>query len=133
VDPLFAQHRANRHKAAGKGFGQHHDVRVHRAVVFDGEKFSRAPHAGLHLVVNEQRAMLAAELLRREQVAGAGRFTPLPWTGSTMNPATSPFFNSFSSASRSLKGIMRQSGRNGAKPSRKLLSPLSASAPLVRP
>jgi hypothetical protein len=46
--------------------------------VFDGEKFSRAAHAGLHFVVNEQRAVLAAELLRGEQIAGRGRFTPLP-------------------------------------------------------
>ena len=50
-----------------------------------------------------------------------------------MNAATSPFFNSASNASKSLNGMARQSGRNGAKPSRKLSSPFTPSAPLVRP
>ena len=70
MDPFLAQHRAYRHKPGGKAFGQHHDVRVHRAFVFDGQKSSGAPHARLHFVIDEQRAVLAAELLRGEEITG---------------------------------------------------------------
>jgi hypothetical protein len=50
---------------------------IHRAVVFDGQEFAGAAHAGLHFVVNEQRAVFAAKLLRLEQIAGGGHVDAL--------------------------------------------------------
>ena len=56
-----------------------------------------------------------------------------PWTGSTMNAATSPARSSRSSASRSPKGTRAQPGSIGPKPSLKNSSPTSARGPRVTP
>ena len=69
MNPLLAQHGAHGHEAAGKGLGQHHDVRVHVTVMLDCQKSSRAPHARLHLVGNENGPVLAAKPGGLAQVA----------------------------------------------------------------
>jgi hypothetical protein len=38
VNPALAEHGPHRHVTAGERLGQHHDVRVHITVVFDGQK-----------------------------------------------------------------------------------------------
>ncbi len=92
MNPFLAQHRAHGNESGGKGFGENHDVRVNRAFVFDGEKFSRAAHAGLDFVVNEQRAVLAAKLLRGEQITGRGKIHALALNRLDDEPCDVAFF-----------------------------------------
>ena len=40
--------------------------------MFNGEKLSGASHTRLNLVVDEQRAMLAAQFLSGQQITGVG-------------------------------------------------------------
>jgi len=76
-----------------------------------------APHARLHLVGDENRPRAGGKSRRpRAGSPAQGCSLPCPGPARPRKAATSRLPSSRSSVSRSLKGIWRQSGKNGRNP-----------------
>ena len=80
---------ARQRKAAGQRFGDGDQVRLD-AGILDAEHLAGAREAGLHLVGDQQDAVLVADLAQRLAAvrSGAGWKPPSPCTGSMMIAAT---------------------------------------------
>ena len=126
------QQRSDRHVPARERLRDGNEVGL-EAPVLEREQLPGAAEARLHLVDAEERPVAPAERLRALEVAGGGRFTPLPWTGSTRNTATSSRRSSSSSASRSPNGTRSKPGSSGPKRSVNSGFPFAESEPSVRP
>ncbi len=68
ADALARDDAAQRH-AAGDALGRADDVRLHTPVL-DGPPASRASHAGLHFVYDQQNAVAVAQLAQQREKAG---------------------------------------------------------------
>ena len=69
--------RTDRHEAARERLGQQHEVRLDPPVL-RRQKATGAPHAGLDLVGDEQRAVGPAQAGRFGQIVVAREIDPLP-------------------------------------------------------
>ena len=127
-DPLAHQHRADRHMPARKRLREQHHVGLD-VPMLDREEAAGAPEAGLDLVGDEQRAVAAADLGGRLQIA----------VGRQVDALALDRLDDEGRASRGGQRALQrrqvvernavQSGSSGSKPSRKIASPLSDSAP----
>ena len=127
---LGREHRADR-EAAAEPLRERDGVGPAPDAVAPEEP-SEPPDARLHLVDEEQRAVLVGDRAkRREEPGGAGRTPPSPCTGSTMM-ARRRGPSRASTASTSPYGTC-VTGPSGPKPSRYFGVPVIESAPSVRP
>ena len=86
-----ADHAAEREPVAD-ALGEGEQVGSHAVRLVAPEVVAGAPPAGLHLVGDEQDAVLVEHLLRTRRSSPSGGITnpPTPWIGSAIMHATSP-------------------------------------------
>ena len=116
---LGGEERADR-KAAAKRLGERHHVGLDAGALV-GEQLAGAAHAGLHLVEDQQQAVLVAQRAQAfEKLVGVHRTPPSPWIGSIRIAAVSGPM-AFFTASRSPNGTWSKPSTTGPKPSRYFL------------
>jgi hypothetical protein len=130
-DPALGQHRADRHVPAAQGLGHGHDVR-HDLLVLVGEELAGAAEPALHLVADEQRAVLVQQRGRRGQEAVRRHVHALALDG---------LDDQRGDVALAQLGLERvqvaerdgESGSSGAKPRRNSAEPFTDSEPVVSP
>ena len=121
--------RRRGHVTAAQRLGQGEDVGL-QAPVLEGEPFAGAAEAGLHLVADEKRAVLAAERLRAVVVIVLRELHALALHQlDDKRRRRRRFFNSCSSSATSPIATVSQPGTNGPKPSWNAGLPVTESAP----
>ena len=104
------------------------------AVVLVGEEVAGAPDAGLHLVGDQQRAVLVQQSpAAAARKPGGGTATPLPWIGSISKRGDVAAAQLALAGRRGRRTAIAVSGSSGPKPLRNSSAPFTDSEPAVRP